>query len=312
MKAILLTIYNYIFPIILRVKKYYHRHNWHYNHTGKIALCCIAKMENLYIREFVSHYKELGFDKIFIYDNNDIDGERFDDIIGDYIQLGYCDIIDYRGRKKCQILAYDDCYNKYKNKYDWIAFFDCDEFLTLVNKDENIHSFLKNKTFLKYQIIALNWMVFGDNELLTYDSRNLKERFAKPVIPYNFKGSNGIQENNHIKTIVRCNLKDVKWVESKCGSHAPFTKYIATCNANGKTISNNQAIFPFDHSTAYLRHYSTKTIEEFILGKKNRGFPDSTDEDSKVILSLEYFFRYNKITEKKIEIAQKLLNKNEQ
>ena len=27
-----------------------------YNHTGKIALCCMCKCENDYIREFVDYY----------------------------------------------------------------------------------------------------------------------------------------------------------------------------------------------------------------------------------------------------------------
>ena len=46
-----------------------------------IALCAIAKNENLYIREWVEHYKNIGVSKIFLYDNNDIDGERFEEVI---------------------------------------------------------------------------------------------------------------------------------------------------------------------------------------------------------------------------------------
>ena len=33
-------------------------------------------MENKYIREFVEFYEKHGVDKIFLYDNNDIDGEK--------------------------------------------------------------------------------------------------------------------------------------------------------------------------------------------------------------------------------------------
>ena len=40
----------------------------------KTALCAIAKNENLYIREWVEHYKNIGVSKIFLYDNNDING----------------------------------------------------------------------------------------------------------------------------------------------------------------------------------------------------------------------------------------------
>ena len=65
-----------------------------YNHTGKIALCCMCKCENDYIREFVDYYQNIGVDNIFIYDNNDIDGEHFQDVINDYIENEYVKIID--------------------------------------------------------------------------------------------------------------------------------------------------------------------------------------------------------------------------
>ena len=54
---------------------------------SKIILCTIAKMENLYIREFIEHYKMIGVDKIIIFDNNNKDGERFEDKINDYKKL---------------------------------------------------------------------------------------------------------------------------------------------------------------------------------------------------------------------------------
>ena len=45
----------------------------------KICLCSIGKNENLYIEEFINYYKKLGYNKIFLYDNNDINEERFED-----------------------------------------------------------------------------------------------------------------------------------------------------------------------------------------------------------------------------------------
>ena len=108
---------------------------------NKVLLCCIGRRENQYIREFVEYYKNLGFDNICLYDNN-YDGEdRFEDAIGDYIANGYVFLKDYRNRSVCQLQAYQECYDNYKDEYDWIAFFDIDEFLSLVN-DNDIHTFL--------------------------------------------------------------------------------------------------------------------------------------------------------------------------
>ena len=70
----------------LYVLQRYDSRKSNYTKTGKIALFCIAKMENDYIRFFVEYYKNLHFDKIFIYDNNNTDGEKFEEVINDYIQ----------------------------------------------------------------------------------------------------------------------------------------------------------------------------------------------------------------------------------
>ena len=67
----------------------------------------------MYIKEFVDYYKKLGYNKIFIYNNNDINDERFEDIIQDYINKGFVSIIKYRGYKAPQqISSYQDRYEK--------------------------------------------------------------------------------------------------------------------------------------------------------------------------------------------------------
>ena len=68
-------------------------------YNGKVLFCCIAKLENLYIREFVEYYKNLGFDNICLYDNNDEDGEHFEDVINDYITSGFVILKNVRGKQ---------------------------------------------------------------------------------------------------------------------------------------------------------------------------------------------------------------------
>ena len=96
-----------------------------------IALCAIGRMENRYAREFVKYYVDLGFDKIFIYDNNFGQEEHFEDVLEMEIAAGQVEVIDYRDIPNAQKAAYNDCYLKHGDEYEWIAFFDFDEFLTI-------------------------------------------------------------------------------------------------------------------------------------------------------------------------------------
>ena len=112
----------------------------------KVCLCVIGKKENLYVKEFISHYKRIGYDKIFLYDNNDINDEKFEDIIESEIKSGFVSIINYRGYKgsniRSQFMSYKDCYKNNNIEYQWLSFFDFDEFLEFPNKNMTIKKFL--------------------------------------------------------------------------------------------------------------------------------------------------------------------------
>lgn len=277
------------------------RYQIKYNNTGKVALCCMAKCENQYIREWVEYNLNLGFNKIFIYDNNDIDGERFDDVIGDYIKDGKCDVINFRGRKCCQEEAYHDCYVKNNRDYDWIAVFDIDEFLTL-KQHNNVKEFLNDERFKDFQLIHINWMCYGDNEMLDDDGRPCQQRFVTPL-PYNIKRFKDFPENNHIKSIVRGGLKHINW---RFIAHTPWCFY-RCCNATGKECEVRSPYNPYNFDVAYLRHYYTKTIGEWIKIKQARGYGDMPDEDARKKLGIDVFFMLNNRTKEKLKYAEKII-----
>ena len=134
MKLVIILLYIYLFLYILTKKISY---------KIKVCICTIGKKENLYIREYIKYYKNLGIDKIYIYDNNEINGETFENVIFDYIKINYVNIINYRGYLKPQSKMMNTCYKMNYLKYDWIIFNDIDEFLYLKNYS-NIKNFLKN------------------------------------------------------------------------------------------------------------------------------------------------------------------------
>ena len=96
----------------------------------KLFIFIILNIYNRYINEFVNHYQKLGYDHIYIYDNNNKNDERMDQI---YFNSNFVTIIDYRGynNKDSQYKAYYNCYKNYNKKGDWLSFFDFDEFLEI-------------------------------------------------------------------------------------------------------------------------------------------------------------------------------------
>ena len=66
----------------------------------KICLFTPGKQENKYIREFIQFYEKMGVDKIYLYDNNNIDGEKFEEVINNYFNNGFVEISDWRGKDK--------------------------------------------------------------------------------------------------------------------------------------------------------------------------------------------------------------------
>ena len=107
---------SYISFVFIHKKYIDDSYNESYNSKSKtkVGLCIICKGENLYIEEFVNHYKKIGYNHIFIYDNNDIDGEKFDIVLKKEIKDNYVTIVDFRGKNTTRQLfeAYIDCYEK--------------------------------------------------------------------------------------------------------------------------------------------------------------------------------------------------------
>ena len=105
----------------------------------------MGKEENLYAKEYIKYYKNLGYNHIFLYDNNDINGERFEDELHEELNQGFITIINFRGISDGpQLKIFYDCYEKNNKNYDWLSFFDFDEFLELGNNIK-IQEFLNNK-----------------------------------------------------------------------------------------------------------------------------------------------------------------------
>lgn len=258
----------------------------------KTAVCAIGRLENKYAREFVDHYLKLGFTTVIIADNNHDGEEHFEDVLQDYIDNDSVKILDYRNMVGCQMQCYTELYKRFKDEYDWIAFFDFDEFLEIPNHNR-IEDFLKDKA--EFDCVMVNWLCFGDNGQIEADyTKPMQERFKEPL-PIDLKVQYNFSENMHIKSILKGGLDNVVF---KGNPHCTDS-HLKCCNASGVQV-NNRPWQMIDYRQAYLKHYVTKSLEEWYTNKMVRG---SGDRNYETFLQFykDRYFRYNKPTQEKID-----------
>ena len=293
LKKIIIKIIIILFLLLLFLKLYikktkYQKKN---NKNVSVCICTLGKQENKYIREYINHYLKYGVDKIFLYDNNDINGERFEDVIKDYIDKKFVKIINWRGIKKGIHKIMNDCYNKNNKKYDWLIYYELDEFINLYNYT-NIKNFLTEDKFKKCQIIYLNLVCHTDNNLLYYENKSLEKRFPEIVKPSK-KG-----RPLEVKFIIKGNITNIGINHLHVGN-----KKLRNCNGFGhpNKIKNIFTTEP-DYKYYYIDHYYTKSTEEFI-NKINRGdiFNNSTEY---FLHKVHKYYLQSKFTKEKIEMIE--------
>ena len=263
----------------------------------KICVCTLGKDENRYIKEFVEHYKNYGIDKIYLYDNNDIDGERFDDVISEYINNEFVEVIDWRGIKG-NSTYYDivnSCYQQNHNQYDWLIFYEIDEFLYL--KDyHNVKEYLIRNQFQKCESIQLNWVHMSDNNHIYYENKTLNERFPE-------KGKNIVKNKDNkicfIKTLIRGHLKNITIINNHY-----LSEKVKACNGFGRKARNRGILsLKPDYDYYYIKHYYGKSVQEFV-DKINRGDLLRGNDKEIVEWAIEKFFYINEVTQEKIKYIQ--------
>ena len=277
--------------LIFKKSKYYIIKN-----KLKVCLCSIGKKENLYIKEFIDHYRNIGYNKIYLFDNNDINDERYEKVIQNEINQGFVSIINYRGYKSSQHRSYRECYEKNNLKYDWLSFFDIDEFLEFRKPNLKIQEFLASHKFKKCQNIKINWIYYYNvNNSLYYENKPLQIRIREKI-----------RISRVIKSTVRGKLPINYWSKMR-DPHSSLNKFVS-CSSSGKIIDYKSSLNdPPDVKFAYLKHYHYKSFEEYCY-KLKRGKADSYNKNLKK--KLKKFYKQNKYNKKKLKIMKKIFNFN--
>ena len=262
----------------------------------RLAICTMARKENLYIKDYVDYYLKLGFDHIFIFDDNEPGVEKISDVIDNSYHESVT-IYDYSTIIKDQKVAFTLCYEMNKYDYDWIFMNDIDEYLVIRN--DSLKHYLSNNNFKKCDFIKFHWVLATDNNLLHYDNRSVLERFKGPY-----------KLNTHIKTMVRGNIDDIQF-----DIHTPFISphRNISCNNKGEIYKNKeilfQDVFDINIEKAYIIHFKYKSTEEYV-NKYKRGYHWRIGNIEFMMMRIREYFKDNNATLEKIEYVERELNLN--
>jgi len=273
--------------------------NGNKNENKKNYYACFSgmgKKENRYLRELIEYYLKLGVGKFILGDNNLPNTEKFADVIQDYINDGTVDVIELFGSSFGQGALNNVTYEKYNKQCKWMLFLDFDEFLEVHFEDKKsllLKDFLENKIFDKCEAILFNVLVHTDNNLVHYDNRPLNVRFTEP----NYE----LEANRLVKAIVRGNLSKIIYLDGR-PNNSP-DRGVEICDSKGRKIERYDPYFldPPVYDYGYLKHYTTKTAEEYIT-KILRGQPGNIPHD--VNYRIELFFKFNKYSDEKMKIFE--------
>lgn len=260
--------------------------------TNNYIVCTIIKNEEPYIREFVEYHLQLGFDKIVIADNNDFPNQ-YEPILQDLIDNNKVEIISRVGIKGQQREFYDLIIDNYP--YQWCAFIDCDEFITF-NPDNkfnnNIKEFLNSNPDIK--AYKLNWMVYGDSNHITKPIGKVTENFTIPQ-PIDFNYTYDFPENAHTKSIIH---KDFKGHFTKHPHSVDNNNYYTPSGKKSDASAFNKNM---EYDIIYIRHFYTKSLEEWMKYKYHKGHADAPKLDRDKTYQIDWFFKYNQKTPEKIK-----------
>ena len=282
--------HRHLFPSEERIKENTDRFYKHIEETRepcKVAVCAIGRLENRYAVEWVEHYKRLGVDKIFIYDDNrPEDGEHFADVLQPYIDNGFVEIIP--ALERLQKLVYEQFYDYGCRDFEWIGFFDFDE-LVCIEDGRDIHDFLDD---YEADVVSLNWMTMTDNGLVHYEPKPMAERFTQGT-------GEDFEINRHVKSFVRSGINGISFNDP----HIPNAPALQCENVLHERIEQIPVQPKVIHNVAYIKHYNTKTAEEWATLKMRRLSPCGEDYNREMkAKNVDYFFSINERTPEKEEI----------
>lgn len=151
------------------------------NYRSRVALVAIARDEDDYIDEWLQYHLKMGFDEIFVYQNEWRCKKPIQDVHVHWIE---------KDGTAVQMAAYQEWIEEYGTQFDFAAFLDIDEFLVM-RDGLSMHKFLTR--FIDEPAVYIPWRVFGDNGLSGkgepgVSGLSVLKRFTRCALDFHYLG----------------------------------------------------------------------------------------------------------------------------
>lgn len=240
----------------------------------------MIKDEHLYLDEWINHHLKIGFHEIYLYE--DYDSLSHKEITNKYNNVFLFNVKDVglvKDNPERQKSLYLYFTTKYKDKMDWCAFIDIDEFIIL--DGITLQSLCDNFFNTEYNAFCLYWKLFNANGHITRPSGGLVESYTKEVSVQLIEAKSMFL----YKSIVNMHKDITNWVNP----HAPNK----TCDTTGQRIDYNPKLNNIVYAYGHINHYFTKSFEDYEQ-RLQRG------NVTKNLRNMKDFFKINKDLETKI------------
>ena len=207
------------------------------------VIISIAKLESIYIKEWVDYHLALGFKKIYLYDNEETPVYR--DLLNNPDV-----IVKHFPGKVAQYRALRDFMDNLDKTITHVLHIDIDEFVAL-KRHKSIQDFIAEYIVGDCVGIGINWRYFGNSGHTFNNGEPVTQRFTMCQ-----QGG-----NMHVKTIFDVDYY-VKFNNPHMITTTSPTKFIKS--TNGKCITDLCGFnTDIDFSVIQLNHYKCKTLPEF-------------------------------------------------
>lgn len=238
------------------------------------CIISVIKNEQEYLDEWIQYHLKLGIDHIFLFE--DIDSEthkfitdKYENVtlqsIKDVLNVAlFNEAVEVKRTKRYSVhllyirraLLYIQ--KKYP-KYEWCFVIDNDEFITFEDNNSTLNDILLQ--FKDYDAFILKWKCFGANNLVhkpDYSNKGVVDTYVKEI-------TGDMKERPSCLCKTCYNLKKYKgeFFESV---HYPNNK----CNYCNTDFIKSSSVCTYKF--IYIRHYITRSWEEYLWKIKQRGF----------------------------------------